>query len=147
VCGGGGSSFDNRGREHRYGETRWERQSKNRVRERESRGGREEGIRLGDEAAGTGCSAGSRSYCALVLPQGRRRGLLKVFIPLQNPQSSEHPDLFFPLKRESTERKGLVGLSFFLTLLRRNVLILRVSYGGLPEEEHPLSAVSLQEEG
>lgn len=33
------------------------------------RGGREEGIWLGDKAAGTGCLAGSRSYCALVLPE------------------------------------------------------------------------------
>lgn len=37
---------------------------------REMRGGGvEEGIRLGDKTAGTGCLAGSRSYCALVLCQ------------------------------------------------------------------------------
>lgn len=44
--------------------------AKQRERERESRGGREEGIRLRDKAAGTGCLAGSRSYC--VLPKSLR---------------------------------------------------------------------------
>lgn len=35
-------------------------------RERERAGGGSEGIRLRDKAAGAGCLAGTRSYCALV---------------------------------------------------------------------------------
>lgn len=49
-----------------------EREREREARERESRGGREEGIRLRDETAGTGCLAGSRSYCVLVLPKSLR---------------------------------------------------------------------------
>lgn len=52
-------------------ESQW-REREREARERESRGGREEGIRLRDETAGTGCLAGSRSYCVLVLPKSLR---------------------------------------------------------------------------
>lgn len=47
-------------------------------RERESAGGGGEGIRLRDKAAGAGCLAGIRSYCALVPAEASRLLLLSV---------------------------------------------------------------------
>lgn len=67
LIGGWGSSCDNEeqncNRERERAQTEGGREA------REMRGGGEEGIRLRDKTAGTGCPAGSRSYCALVLPQ------------------------------------------------------------------------------
>lgn len=48
-------------------------------REGESRGEGSEGIRLRDKAAGAGCPAGSRSYCALVLPQTQNTSIQPSF--------------------------------------------------------------------
>lgn len=170
LIGGWGSSCDNeeqncnRERESR-GQTEGEREAG------EMRGGGEEGIRLRDKTAGTGCPAGSRSYCALVLPPShfasRRSGeklvwltkcchrlltLLLLFIYffffLRNQfiwiTNKTQQNLFFKRTPWNFAPFCVCGGVFWHYF---DLPWHWCRHGGLLEEELPLSAVCFQKEG
>lgn len=117
------------------------------------------GIRLGDKTAGTGCLAGSRSYCALVLNKSLCGSRSQEELVSHCFYWSFSPENFIWITKKTV---FVVCLFIVCFLLRWNVhlfptsvcwiLLLSVSWhwysnGGLPEEEPPLSAVCVQEEG
>lgn len=125
----------------------WSSSSDNRAqikqqRERESRGEGSEGIRLRDKAAGAGCLAGSRSYCALVFPETLGSTSIQPVLAL----------LFFFLHFSKVDRHHKVIFTILDCCFATIVLVLIYlpwhccRDGGLLEEL-PLSAFCLQKEG